>query len=90
MGNINIATVGRLRQIDLAATAISEHYDTEGRIQTAQYEQEFEDGIKVALDVMADFLADLHHLTDYHGQDWDALLLDAQLKYEAHKEAVAS
>lgn len=90
MGHISNATVERMRQIDLAATAISEHYDTEGRIQTAQYEQEFEDGIKVALDVMADFLADLHHLTDYHGQDWDALLLDAQLKYEAHKEAVAS
>lgn len=90
MGHMNNVTVDRLRQIDLVATAISEHYDTEGRIQTAQYEQEFEDGIKVALDVMAEFVADLHNLVDYHGQDWDALLLDAQLKYQSHKEAVAS
>lgn len=80
----------RAEQVSLVATAISEHYDTAGRIQTAQYEQEFDEGIKVALDVMSDFVADMHHLMDYHGQDWTELLLDAQLKYQAHEEAVES
>lgn len=81
----NEVTITRIEKIDLAASAISEHYDTEGRIITAQMEMEFEDGIEVALDVMADFLADLHNLVDYHRQDWDALLLGAELKYQAHR-----
>ena len=34
-------------------------YDVEGRVERAQYELEFEDGIKVANEVMAEFIADI-------------------------------
>jgi hypothetical protein len=84
------ATISRVDQVDAVATAISETYDTAGRIIEAQMTMEFEEGIVVALDVMADFVSDLHLLMDFHGQDFDALLLAAQAKYEAHQEAVAS
>jgi len=83
-------TISRVDQIDAVAGAISEVYDTEGRILKAQMFMEFDEGILVANDVMAEFVADLHHLMDYHGQDFDAILEAARAKYQAHQEAVAS
>lgn len=82
-------TMARVDQVDSVADALKD-YDTEDRIEMAQMTMEFEEGILVANDVAAEFLADLHHLMDYHQQDFDALLLAAQAKYEAHKEAVGS
>ena len=61
---------------------------TEDRIEEAQF-TEFEVGILVANDVTAEFIADLHHLMDFHGQDFDAILQAGQAKYEAHQEAVS-
>ena len=77
------AALTRLDQVDAAAEAILA-YDTEGRIREAQYNLEFEEGILVANEVTAQFLADLHLLMDFHGQDFDAILLASQAKYEEH------
>ena len=89
MGQTSQILLDRFEEISNAAQAVL-RYDVEDRVATAQYEQEFEEGIKVANDVTADLIADLHHLIDYHGQDWDAILASAAEKYAGHKEAVAS
>lgn len=83
MPTITPALEQRFNQIQRATDAVL-HYDEDDRINTAQYEMEFEEGIKVANDVTADLIADLHHLFDYHGQDWDELLAAAAAKYEEH------
>ena len=88
MHHVSATTVARLDQINRVSEAIQD-YDIEDRIEEAQF-TEFEVGILVANDVAAEFIADLHHLMDFHGQDFDALLLAAQAKYEAHQEAVGS
>jgi len=77
------AALARLDQVDAAADAILS-YDTEGRIKEAQYTLEFAEGILVANEVTAEFLADLHLLMDFHGQDFDAILLASQALYEEH------
>jgi hypothetical protein len=81
------ATISRVDQVDAVATAIRDHYDTEDRIFEAQMTMQFEEGIQVANEVMAEFVADLHLLMDFHGQDFDRLLLDAQAKYDSYQEA---
>lgn len=83
------ATLARVDQVDAVADALIS-YDTKGRIREAQFTLEFDEGILVANDVTAEFLADLHLLMDFHGQDFDALLAAAQAKYVAHQEAVES
>ena len=77
------AALARLDKVDAEDNAILE-YDTEGRIKEAQYTLEFDEGILVANEVTAEFLADLHLLMDFHGQDFDAILLASQAKYEEH------
>lgn len=89
MGNITSVMVDRLARIEDATQAVL-RYDVDDRIEHAQFELEFEEGIKVANEVTAELIADLHHLFDYHGQDWEALLSDAEAKYRQHSEAVAS
>ena len=89
MHHVSPTTVARLDQINRVSEAV-QSYDIEDRIEEAQFTMEFEEGILVANDVAAEFIADLHHLMDFHGQDFDALLLAAQAKYEAHQEAVRS
>lgn len=81
--------IARFDQINRVSEVI-QTYDTEDRIYEAQMTMQFEDGIKVANEVVAEFLADLHHLMDFHGQDFDAILAAGAAKYEAHKEAVES
>lgn len=85
MPNLTLAIVDRIKRIHDATDAV-QRYDKEGRIEAAQYELAFEEGIKVANDVTAEMIADLHHLFDYHGQDWDALLDLAAAKYKEHQE----
>jgi hypothetical protein len=82
----NATTLSRVDQVDAVADALKD-YDVAGRIEEAQYTLQFEEGILVANDVAAEFLADLHLLMDYHGQDFDRLLLDAQAKYDSFQEA---
>jgi|GEM_PF-7104619 len=94
MGHVTAATIARSRHLDKVTDAIK-FYDEEDRIHVAQYDMEFEDGIKVANDVTAEFLADLHHVLDYHGQDWSDLIAVAEAKYQeqiraAEAETVAS
>lgn len=89
MGNVSSVIVDRLARIEDATQAVL-RYDVDDRIVTAQFEMEFEEGIKVANEVTAEMIADLHHLFDYHGQDWEALLADADAKYRQHSEAVGS
>ena len=82
----NAATIARFDKVDAVADALKE-YDLEDRIELAQLTMEFDEGILVANDVAAEFLADLHLLMDYHGQDFDAIVAAGQAKYEAHQEA---
>lgn len=89
MSHVSPATLNRLDSIQRATDAVLS-YDTDNRIETAQMELEFDEGIKVANDVLADFIADLHHLSDYHGQDFDEILANAWRKYNDHQGAVAS
>lgn len=83
MPHLSLAIVDRMKRIQDATDAV-QRYDVDDRINTAQYELEFEEGIKVANDVTAEMIADLHHLFDYHEQDWEALLALAAAKYEEH------
>jgi hypothetical protein len=90
MGNLSAAVIDkRLDSIQRATDAML-HYDVEGRIEQAQMDLEFDEGIKVANDVMAEFIADLSHLCDYHGQDFPSILDAAAGKYLAHKGAAES
>lgn len=90
MGNLSEAVVtSRLDSIQRATDALL-RYDVEGKIEQAQLDLEFDEGIKVANDVMAEFIADLSHLCDYHGQDFPAILDAAAGKYVAHKGAAES
>ena len=84
MGNVTPVIEKRMDSIDRAADAVL-HYDVEGRVERAQVELEFEDGIKVANDVMAEFIADLSHLCDFHGQDFPSILDAAAEKYISHR-----
>lgn len=88
MGNVTPVIEKRQDSIDRAADALIA-YDTEGRIENAQVELEFEEGIKVANDVMAEFIADLSHLCDFHGQDFPSILNAAADKYISHKREEA-
>ena len=88
MGNVTPTITKRMDSIDRAADALLA-YDVEGRVEKAQYELEFEEGIKVANDVMAEFIADLSHLCDFHGQDFPTILDAAADKYISHKREEA-
>ena len=81
--HVSPTIIARFDQINRASEAIQD-YDEEGRIQEAQMTMEHEDGIKVANEVVAEFLADLHHLMDFHGQDFDAIVAAGAAKYEEH------
>ena len=87
--NVTPAIVERLDKVQRAAEAVL-YYDVDGRTEEAQRDLDFEEGIKVANDVMADLIADLSHLCDFHGQDFPAILDAAAEKYLQHKAAVAS
>ena len=88
--NVTPALLARYQKVQRAAEAVL-FYDTEGRTEQAQRDLDFEEGIQVANDVMAELIADLSHLCDYHGQDFPAILDAAAEKYiEQTKEAVAS
>ena len=87
--NVTPVLTERISQIQRAAEAVL-FYDTEGRTEAAQMDLDFDEGIKVANDVMAELIADLSHLCDFHGQDFPAILDAAAEKYLQHKAAVAS
>jgi hypothetical protein len=88
MANYTTGVVNRMQSVMRASDALMD-YDTEHRIEAAQM-QEFEEGIKVANDVMAEFIADLSHLCDYHGQDFPSILDAAAEKYLSHKREGAA
>ena len=88
--NVTPAILARIEKVQRASQAVL-FYDTEGRVEEAQFSQDFDEGIKVANDVIAELIADLSHLCDFHGQDFPAILDAAAQKYiEQTKEAVAS
>jgi hypothetical protein len=82
--NITDTIVSRIDQIQRASQALLFYDLDEQRIENAQRDLDFDEGIKVANDVMAEFIADLGHLCDYHGQDFPAILDAAALKYAGH------
>lgn len=88
--NVTPAIQARIDKVQRASQAIL-FYDIEGRIEEAQFDLDFDEGILVANDVIAELIADLSHLCDFHGQDFPAILDSAAQKYiEQTKEAVAS